>query len=122
MENKNTTVFKPKRELSKMQKCSECGEVKLKVRTGKKYGDSYVYVDDKNKIWKGTKCCDCVTAAKQSYEPAHTELTHRKCRMCGDKLPQKRYFNCEKCVSATELSDLQYDDLIYYVNDVRWDE
>ena len=63
-----------------MYKCSICGILKPRIKTDKRYGDRYVYIDGEGKTWRGSRCRDCLT--RSSNADISEEMTKRKCNIC----------------------------------------
>lgn len=90
--------------------CEGCGLDKTKYKTLNDK-NKIVYLDALGLKSSGNTCPDCVTKGWHKSVPRKAvELSHRKCRQCGEALPKSRYFNCYDCVLDYPTVD---DSMIY---------
>ena len=56
------------------EKCKDCGELKVRVRSERKrQGNRYYYVDGGGRLWNGKECPDCKAGIEVEKESADKE-------------------------------------------------
>lgn len=90
--------------------CRDCGLDKPKIKTNRKAGHSFIYVDAKGHRWSGKLCPSCYVGKTANLKEIQSTRT---CRKCKKKLPTSRYFHHIDCEPGVIYYDI-FGDYAYH--------
>lgn len=92
------------------RECANCGNDVLRLKTEKKRKDGgFIYVDCKNRQWKGSICPDCMSSRHLSA--TINPKTKRLCLECNRPLPASHRYRHPDCWTRFEAYSGNFEEV-----------